>query len=227
MAATKAPGDEPERAVISRLAKLVDARILVVDPGGSLRMATATAPEDALWTRVDTSQEVVQECDAGGWHTVAMPIVTHAGERPSWLVVTSRRKAFVNQLTRPAAQATVPLLAAVARLGGVARDQERAIRGSLLEDVLKGRPATPAEARSLAARAATFGLNFEQPARADWKRSSTVASRPAMVPVSIRSSPAAPDLASIVPRTRLGDLRQSAARPKVWSSPARHVRTAR
>ena len=84
----------------------------------------------------------MQEFDADGWHTVAMPIVTHAGQRPSWLVVTSQRKAFVNQLTRPAAQATVPLLAAMARLGGVARDQERAIRGSLLEDVLKGRAAT-------------------------------------------------------------------------------------
>ena len=32
--------DEPERAVISRLAKLVDARVLVFDPGGRLEMAT-------------------------------------------------------------------------------------------------------------------------------------------------------------------------------------------
>ena len=84
--------DEPERAVISRLAKLVDARILVFDPGGRLRMATAAAPEHELWSRVDASEEVVQEFDADGWHTVAMPIVTHAGQRPSWLVVTSRRK---------------------------------------------------------------------------------------------------------------------------------------
>ena len=157
--------DEPERAVIARLAKLVDARILVFDPGGRLQMATAAAPERELWSRVDAAEEVVQEFDADGWHTVAMPIVTHAGQRPSWLVVTSRRKAFVNQLTRPAAQATVPLLAAMARLGGVARDQERAIKGSLLEDVLKGRAATPADARSLAARATTFGLTFAQPGR--------------------------------------------------------------
>jgi purine catabolism regulator len=157
--------DEPERAVIARLAKLVDARILVFDPGGRLQMTTAQAPADQLWEQVDAAQEVVQEFDAGGWHTVAMPVVTTAGQRPRWLVVTSRRSAFVNQLTRPAAQATVPLLAAIARLGGVARDQERAIRSSLLEDVLKRRATTAAEARSLAARAATFGLTFEQPAR--------------------------------------------------------------
>ena len=32
--------DEPERAVIARLAKLIDARVLVFDPGGRLEMAT-------------------------------------------------------------------------------------------------------------------------------------------------------------------------------------------
>jgi PucR family transcriptional regulator, purine catabolism regulatory protein len=157
--------DEPERAVISRLAKLVDARVLVFDPGGRLQISTAPAPADQLWEQVEPEQEVVQEFDAGGWHTVAMPIVTNAGQRPPWLVVTSRRSGFVNQLTRPAAQATVPLLAAITRLGGVARDQERAIRSSLLEDIVKGRAVTPAEARSLAARAATFGLTFARPAR--------------------------------------------------------------
>jgi len=164
---------EPERAVISRLAKLVDARVLVFDPGGRLEMATGPAPVEELWSRIAAGNEVVQEFDADGWHTVAMPIVTTPGGRPPWLVVTSRRPAFVNKLTRPAAQATVPLLAAMGRLGDVARDQERAIRASLLEDVLKGRAATPAEARALAARMASFGLTLAEPARIVFARGRT------------------------------------------------------
>ena len=164
---------EPERAVISRLAKLVDARVLLFDPGGRLELATGPAPAEELWARMGSGDEVVQEFDADGWHTVAMPIVTAAGRRPPWLVVTSRRPAFINKLTRPAAQATVPLLAAMGRLSEVARDQENAIKGSLLEDVLKGRAATPAEARALAARMASFGLTFAEPARIVLARSVT------------------------------------------------------
>jgi purine catabolism regulator len=157
--------ERPEQAVIARLASLVDARVLVFDHGGRLELATGDAPAAELWAQVTGEHEVVQEFDVGGWHTVAMPVVTAPGRPPRWLAVASRRRAFVHQLTKPAAQATVPLLAAIGRLGDVAREQERAIRAALLEDALTGMVAEPAEAHAMAARAASFGLTFAEPAR--------------------------------------------------------------
>ena len=60
------------------------------------------------------------------------------------------------RLARPAAQAAVPLLAATERLGDLARDQERAVRSALLDEALEG----SRDLRALAARAASFGLDF-------------------------------------------------------------------
>jgi PucR family transcriptional regulator, purine catabolism regulatory protein len=67
------------------------------------------------------------------------------------------------ELAKPAAEATAPLLAAMARLSDVERDQEQAVKAALLTEALE-----PAEARDplpLAARAAAFGLDFSSPAR--------------------------------------------------------------
>ena len=80
-----------------------------------------------------------------------------------WLVLASPRRGFINKLAKPAAEATAPLLAAMARLSDVVRDQEQAVKAALLAEALE-----PVEARDLlplAARAAAFGLDFSDPAR--------------------------------------------------------------
>jgi purine catabolism regulator len=69
------------------------------------------------------------------------------------------------RLARPAAQAAVPLMAATERLGELARDQERAVRSALLDEALDLAPGSRRELRGLAARAASFGLDFSEPAR--------------------------------------------------------------
>jgi len=97
-----------------------------------------------------------------GWHTVATPVA--AGRAAAgWLAVTTRRPRAGDRLTRPAARATAPVLAALARLGGAQREQERAIRGALLEQLLK--PVAGRDAGTLAARAASLGLDLSTPAR--------------------------------------------------------------
>jgi purine catabolism regulator len=94
---------------------------------------------------------------------VATPIVARADQAARWLVLASPRRGFVGKLAKPAAEATAPLLAAMACLGDVVRDQEQAVKAALLAEAL-----APAEARDplpLTARAAAFGLDFCNPGR--------------------------------------------------------------
>lgn len=135
---------DPRTAMVQRLARILDAGVLVLD-GPS---AGAVPDAEAVRRRV-----AEREFEDGGWHVVTVPIA-EAG----WLAVTARRRV---PLARAAAQAAVPLLAATERLAELAREQERAVRAALLDELLELAPG--AETRGLAARAASFGVTF--PAR--------------------------------------------------------------
>ena len=78
-------------------------------------------------------------------------------------MLASPRRGFICKLAKPAAEATAPLLAAMARLGDVVRDQEQAVKAALLEEALE--PVAAREEPPLAARAAAFGIDFAKPAR--------------------------------------------------------------
>jgi purine catabolism regulator len=134
---------EPRRVIVERLAKMLDAGVLVVTDG-RVEITAGTVP-DGIHERVEE-----REFDEDGWHVVTVP----AG--PSWLAVAGRRR---SRVARSAAQAAVPLLAATERLGELARDQERAVRSALLDEALDSC------GDALAARAASFGVDFATPAR--------------------------------------------------------------
>lgn len=154
---------EPERTMVDRLAHFLDASVMLVSAGGTLDLVAGKAPVEALMREVCAHALRPVELDVADWHALATPVLTEAGREPRWLVLASPRPGFVNKLTKTAAEATAPLLAAMARLGDVLRDQEQAVRAALLEEALE-----PAEARDplpLAARAAAFGLDFSCPAR--------------------------------------------------------------
>ena len=115
------------------------------------------------WIMRTTGVRLRRKIEVDGWHAVATPVVTRADLAARWLVLTSTRRGFINKLAKPAAEATAPLLAALARLGDVVRDQEQAVKAALLAEALE-----PVEARDLlplAARTAAFGLDFSDPAR--------------------------------------------------------------
>jgi PucR family transcriptional regulator, purine catabolism regulatory protein len=153
---------DPQRAVLARLASFVDATALLFAADGSVEAATGDAPAAALWEAITAHPAVLVEFDLDGRHTVATPV---AGGRAAagWLAVTSRRPRAANRLTRPAVRATAPVLAALGHLRGAAREQDRAIRGALLEQALA--PAAGQDAATLAARAAPLGVDLSTPAR--------------------------------------------------------------
>jgi purine catabolism regulator len=155
--------DDPATTMLERLASVTDAIALVFGPGGHVEAASGEAPADALWAALgDRSAKNVVEVETDGWRAVALDIGRDGGA-PRRLVLAHRGPEPPSRLTRQALQATAPLLAAVARLDDVAHTQEQAIRGALLDDMLRG--GTAAELRALAARAAPFGLDFSRPAR--------------------------------------------------------------
>jgi purine catabolism regulator len=148
---------QPERAMVDRLASFLDASVLLVGGEGRPEIAAGKPPADELLAAVREQSSGLVELEVGGWHAVC----TSVGARR--LVLASPRRGFIGKLVKPAAEATAPLLAAMARLSDVVRDQELAVKAALLEEALE--PVAPRDPLPLAARAAAFGLDFSQPAR--------------------------------------------------------------
>ena len=145
---------EPEPAVVERLARFMDASVAVLDAAGTPVITHGRAPFEALWRGAEGA------VDSDGWHAVVTPLAARAGDEPRWLVLASERAGFNGTLAKRAAETTAPLLVAMERLKEVAYEQELAVRGALLDEVLGG-----GDVASLTARAAAFGLDFSEPAR--------------------------------------------------------------
>jgi purine catabolism regulator len=149
---------------VERLAQLLDAGVAVFAPSGEVELAVGKPPTAALWAAIAArSQSLIVEADVEDWHAVATAIVRPGPGKPRWLAVASSRAGFAVRLAKAGAQAAAPLLAAVARLGDLARGQERALRSALLDEALRG--GAGGEPGGLAARAAWLGIDFSAPAR--------------------------------------------------------------
>jgi purine catabolism regulator len=154
--------EDPQCAVLARLASFVDATVLLFSADGRVEAATGDAPAEAIWDAISAHPAVLVEFDLDGRHIVATPVAS-ARSVAGWLAVTSPRPRASDSLTRPAVRATAPVLSALAHIRGAAREQNRAIRGALLEQALT--PASSGEAATLAARAASLGIDLSAPAR--------------------------------------------------------------
>jgi DNA-binding PucR family transcriptional regulator len=154
---------QPERTMVDRLASFLDATVLLVDADGAPEIVAGRPPGGDLLAEVCGQPPGLVELEVAGWHVVATPVVTRADQPPRRLVLASPRRGFIAKLAKPAAEATAPLLAAMARLSDVVRDQELAVKAALLEEALE--PSEERDPLPLAARAAAFGLDFAQPAR--------------------------------------------------------------
>jgi len=154
---------QPERAMVDRLAKFLDASVVLLDSEGSPEMVAGKPPPRLLLAQVCAQPPGLIELSNDGWHAVATPVATRVHQTDRWLVLASQRTGFVSKLAKPAAEATAPLLAAMARLGDVVRDQEQAVKAALLEEALE--PTAARDLPPLAARAAAFGIDFSVPAR--------------------------------------------------------------
>ena len=154
---------QPEHAMVDRLARFLDAGVVLLGADGEPEVVAGRPPVDELLEAVRAEPAGLVELDVAGWHAVATSVSTRTDHAPRRLVLASPRRGFVDKLARPAAEATAPLLAAMARLSDVVRDQEQAVKGALLQEALE--PDEPADPLPVAARAAAFGLDFSGPAR--------------------------------------------------------------
>ena len=154
---------QPERSMVERLARFLDASVVLMSAHGEREIVAGRLPAAALLDDVCAEPPGLLELDAGGWHAVATPVVTRSNRPARWLVLASPRLGFVDKLAKPAAEATAPLLAAMARLGDVVREQEQAVKAALLKEALE--PVEAHDPLPLAARAAAFGIDFSLPAR--------------------------------------------------------------
>ena len=154
---------EPERAVVERLARFLDASVAVLAPSGQAELTVGKAPVEAVWDFIADRAPKLVEAEVDGWHVVATPLASLAGEPPRWLLLASHSSGFAGALARSAAETTAPLLAAMERLREVVRSQEHAVKGALLEESLD--PLDARDLPALAARAAGFDVDFSQPAR--------------------------------------------------------------
>jgi purine catabolism regulator len=154
---------QPERAMVDRLARFLDASVVLLDADGRPETVAGKAPAAGLLKEVCRQPAGLVELEVGGWHAVATPVVTRADQAERWLVLASTRRGFISKLAKPAAEATAPLLAAMEQLGDVVRDQEQAVKAALLEEALE--PVAARDLPPLSARAAAFGIDFAEPAR--------------------------------------------------------------
>jgi purine catabolism regulator len=149
--------------MVERLARFLDASVVLLDGEGAPEVVAGKPPAPALLREVCAHPAGLLELTEDGWHGVATPVITRADQAERWLVLASPRRGFISKLAKPAAEATAPLLGALARLGDVVRDQEQAVKAALLAEALE--PVAARDLPPLAARAAAFGIDFSQPAR--------------------------------------------------------------
>src|SRR4051812_33124632 len=128
---------EPEQAMVDRLADFLEASVVLVGADGRPEIVAGKAPVDELLREICRQPPGLLELDVGGWHCVATSVATQADHQARRLVLASPRRGFVGKLAKPAAEATAPLLAAMARLTDVVRDQEQAVKAALLEEALE------------------------------------------------------------------------------------------
>jgi purine catabolism regulator len=153
--------ENPQAETVERLHRLLGATVVIFSADGTVELARGEEP-GPVWDGISARAEsLIAEFELGGWHTVAAAIIRPGGGPPRWLAATSPRPSFALRLAKAAVQAAAPLLGAIARLGDLAGEQEHAVRGALLQEALH----PGADGRSVAARAASLGIDFSSPGR--------------------------------------------------------------
>jgi DNA-binding PucR family transcriptional regulator len=152
---------EPRRTVVERLARVLDARIVVLGDPRTESAASHLGPDldelrAALAERPVTPQELVL---SRGWHAVAVPTPQQRCPGGAWLVAATRG-AFQPELVRSVLRTAAPLLAATDRLARAHSRQELALRAAALEELLQRGSSKPTP---VPARAEALGVGFAEP----------------------------------------------------------------
>jgi purine catabolism regulator len=151
--------ENPRETVVRRLASLIGARVGILRATGEVELSTAELPAEEIAAEVARHRSLAVAFSARGLNGFAFPIVTDNARETPWLVVAVPEGKQLHPLVRPAAHATVPLLAAMARLDRAQEQRDRMARRAICELLLDVRE--PHEASVVAAQATACGLDFD------------------------------------------------------------------
>lgn len=156
-------GDEnPLESIVRRLARLVNSVVVVAIESGETVAATGAFPVTELMGELTANyMGVILPSQAQGWRILASPINDQRGPLARWLIVASQHPLAADDLSRAAMQMTLPLLDAQMRISITTRDQDRAIRKSLLDAILDG-AGDEMDRRILGERVGALGLSWTQ-----------------------------------------------------------------
>jgi hypothetical protein len=164
---TQVLGDpDPVPALLNRLKTTCNAAVALVDKRGQAVHATGPIPLALLFGEITQTSAETQRIDIDGWHGVADRIgePDEPSQHFGWLVVTARRTDFPDSYITSAVHVAASLVEASLRMTLLARQQERAVRATVLEEALalERKPQSP----ELTGRIASFGLSFTEELRA-------------------------------------------------------------
>jgi sugar diacid utilization regulator len=155
----------PIPALLGRLKRVTNATAVVIDRRGAVLHATGPVPRALLFEQISSTEADTQSLGIDGWRGLATRIADPSfdNQNSGWLVLTSRRPEFPDTYATSAAHVAASLIEASQRMSVVARQQERAIRASVLEQALALRHER--HDKELAARIAGLGITFENEVR--------------------------------------------------------------
>ncbi len=155
---------EPEQAVADRLARVLDAAVAVLRPGGGARVVAGRPPEQVLaYGRRTAGAPPPGVAEVAGWDVLLAAIPLGERRLPRTLLVAAPHRAGFDRLGRPVAQVAAPLLGAAARVLEAQAMHDLAVRRALLQHVLA--PGADTDALALATRAQRLGIDFAAPVR--------------------------------------------------------------
>ena len=153
-------GDEsPRITVLRRLASLVDSTVGVILRNGTVVISTRDLPSHEIAEAIRASPATSVAFELTGIHGFALPVGDPQGRDTQWLVVAVPDRRSPHPLAKAAAQATVPLLIAMADLERARQSQDQAVRTAALEALLAADDR--GEARVAASRTAACGVPIE------------------------------------------------------------------
>jgi sugar diacid utilization regulator len=153
---------EPMKALTSRVAKTCNAVAAIVKADGELESASGPLPLALLLAELQGDFGESRTFAVEGWHGIGVRISGEDG-LAGWLIVAGRRPSFPEPYAIAAAHVAASLVETNVRIDLLARRQDRAVRSSVLEQILSLR--LERHDAELEGRLAALGISFADETR--------------------------------------------------------------
>jgi sugar diacid utilization regulator len=154
---------ETVSALLGRLAKLCGAAAGMTSALGDIEVSEGVLPFKLLRDEIGGSSFPELELNVSGWNALVIRLEESLAKPVRWLIVGSRREQFVNSFVRAAARVTASLIDAADRIDVLVDNQDRAVRSSILSQLLELEPHDNPD--TLAERVSALGVSFAREVR--------------------------------------------------------------